>query len=397
MPITPPQNDRQGQVNAAVDTRYKAPIQRAEGDLALIPGDLQANLDALEFYRTRGKGAIEDAYKLAGERMEQNRAATEKRLGDEVVNLQNVYAGTRNVSEAARQLASQRLAELGGNIGAGQQAMVAAATPMEQAAQRMLEQMGMSEAGAVGNLSTWGAQQDALMREGISMGERERAGEISDFESELGRSLAQARFDATDRERELRNRLLDIFTERGAFATDYGYKLDERDWNQLVQAAQFNLSEQEAAAAAAARAASAALAREQFEFDRQQYAERMASPERQLELALQRAKLAEMQDSLGQPESLFEWARNNKVAGDSLDFILNLGTGKDASGNPTFSSWKLQNELLTSPDYDPVSGRFTIPAWNAEATPNGGAGWSGFGNRYLSDKDIQTLIDLVGT
>ena len=337
MPITPPQNDRQGQVNAAVDTRYKAPIQRIEGDLALIPGDLQANLDALEVYRTRGKGAIEDAYKLAGERMEGNRAATEKRLGDEVVNLQNVYAGTRNVSEVARQLASQRLAELGGNIGAGQQAMVSAATPMEQAAQKMLEQMGMSEAGAVGNLSTWGAQQDALMREGISMGERERAGEISDFESELGRSLAQARFDATDRERELRNRLLDIFTERGAFATDYGYQLDERDWNQLVQAAQFNLSEQEAAAAAASRAASAALAREQFEFDKQQYADKMSSPERQLDLALQRAKLRELGMSASIPDTMPGFVEKYGLSGSDIGSLIKLGDTDEGFSPATFT------------------------------------------------------------
>ena len=271
MPIEAPQQNTAERLDAATKLRYgqkEAQIGRTKTDAENL---YESTKKALEGYGEAGRGVIGTEYENLFGALDRNRAASKEALGQQVTNVGKGYQTAQLVNEQARKDAADRLARLGGNIGAGSGALVASATPMEALAQRLLEESTAGEASATANMGNWAAMQDAFLGEGKGMSEREKASAVSTFETELLSALADAESRRMQQIYDAENALLDLLTEKGAFATDYGFQLEDSQWNKVLQAAQYNLQEEQARAEAAARSASASAAMAQLAWEREKF------------------------------------------------------------------------------------------------------------------------------
>ena len=339
MPLQAPTPDRQGRIDAAVNAQFAAPIQSLLGDIGALPGQKTAGENAIEFYRTRGKQSITDAYTDALGKLEKNRTAVGQDIDTSGTDIKNLFADATRLSETGRELASQRLAEAAGAENTG--AALAVMTPLERAAQAMLDRQMGAQATQEAAYKQWAAQQKAYMTDYGNVVEAQQAGDIASFESGIANALAKNALEYMEKEYDLKKKLNELYTQRGAFAADYGYKLDDQFFNQALQVAQFNLSEAEAASAAASRAASAALAREQFDFEKFKY----------------------FNEEMG-PNTITQWAQANNIDPDvALSLALNPDNspqsiaqiesmyGQTGYATPDYITWN-------NPNVDRFAGSF---------------------------------------
>lgn len=365
MPIEAPQQNTAERLDAATKLRYgqkEAQIGRAKTDAQIL---YDATKKALEGYGEAGRGAINTEYENLFGALDRNRAASKEALGQQVTNVGKGYQAAQLVNEQARKDAADRLSQLAGNIGAGSGALVATATPMEQLAQRLLEESTAGEASATANMGNWAAMQDAFLGEGKGMSEREKASAISSFETELLGALADTESRRMQQIYDAENSLLDLLTEKGAFATDYGFQLEDSQWNKILQAAQYNLQEEEARSAAAARAASAAAAQAQLEWERQKYEREFPLDQqyRQAQVAnllgqLSSSKVPEdfygLSKYMGFDPSNLAYAASASGSVDLPNFlegVIKTGKGRmvpGPSGNPVYLSPDKAMQLYTA-------------------------------------------------
>lgn len=259
MPITVNAGDPNARAANATQLKYGAQQSQIERALAALAGTRAADEAALNQYGTGGRNAINQTFEQLFGNLETNRQLVGAQLGIQADAVGAGYREANQIAEAARAQAADRLNKLFGNnkaYGAVAGALGEAMSPIEQLAAQVVGENARSDATFTGNLRNFAAQQDALMRAGISGAQRDKSNRLAGFESELLRAVAAAKAAATEEEFNLHGNLLDTITERGSYQNEAAMQFFDQLFGQQLQAAQFNLSEQEAASQAAHRAAS---------------------------------------------------------------------------------------------------------------------------------------------
>lgn len=334
MPITPPQYDPNARAQNAAQTKYGAAESQINRAIEQARMQEVAQKAALDQYGAAGRQVIGDTYQQLGTNLEANRANTANELGTQVGLVGQGYRDAGALAEQARADSAARMARLAGTIhlsGAGQ---ADASTGMEQLASRILGNNAMDDATRTGNLRTWSAQQDAFLRQGMAQGEREGAQRKSSFENELVRALSELQADYRNQEFQNQGSLLDLLNERGSFTVGAANDYTDQQFAQMLQAGQFNLSEQEAQAQAAARAAAQSLAERQYALQERSYEEGKGRDSLQDFLALSgnaRAEKAGALDNLLKQQQLNkmpeartidEWAAQQGIPIASIDSLM---------------------------------------------------------------------------
>lgn len=327
MPISAPSYDPNARAKTQADVRYGA--AEAQLNRALEANRMMeaAQKAALDQYGQAGRGVITDTYNQLYGNLDENRRDVNQNLGTQVDLVGQGYRDAAALAEQARADSANRLAQLAGTLRLSGDAQAGVNSGIENLAARQLAASAQDDATRSGNLRTWAAQQDAFMGQGIAQAHREGADRASSFENELVRALAELQAAARGQEYDITGKQLDIANERGAFTVEQANSLIDQLFGQQMQAAQYNLSEQNAIQEAAARAAQLQLAREQFEYSKQgdslkdMLALSQNSREEKMsgiDYLLKQKELTQMPD----PKTIDEWAQANGVDSRIIDRLV---------------------------------------------------------------------------
>lgn len=263
MPISVSTGDPNARAVNAAQLRYGGQEDAVQRAIQALAVSRAADEAAINQYGTGGRTAINETFNQLASNLGTNRELNAANLGIQAEQIGQGYRDANQIAEAARAQGVQNLRQLfGGNVAYQSGSLAAAADPIEALAARIVGQNAQQDATVTGNLRNWAAQQDSILGAGISGAERDRANRLSGFESELLRALATARNEATNDEYNLQSQLLDLLNERGAFTADAAANFADTAFGQQLQAAQYNLSEQDMLRQAAAQAAQIAMQRE---------------------------------------------------------------------------------------------------------------------------------------
>ena len=261
MPITVPNSDPVARAQQSAQVKYggqEDSIKRAIASLAVTRAADQA---AINQYGDSGRGAINTTFDELLSNLDVNRGRAAADLNTQANLVGQGYREANQVAEAARQQGAANLGALAGSSNTFSADQLAAArSPLEALAARIIGDNAQNDATTTGNLRTWAAQHDALRGAGMDDARRDKSNRLSGFEGELLSSIAKSKNDATNQEYDFQSALLDLLNERGAYTADQANSIADLLFNQQLQAAQYNLSEQEAGSAAASRNASNSLA-----------------------------------------------------------------------------------------------------------------------------------------
>lgn len=259
MPISVNAGDPAARAANATQLKYGAQQSQIERALAALAGTRAADEAAINQYGAGGRNAINQTFEQLFGNLETNRQLVGSQLGIQADAVGQGYRDANQIAEAARQQAIANLNKMyGNNVAYGSVQLGEVASPIERLAAQIVGENAQSDATATGNLRNFAAQQDAIMRAGISGAQRDKSNRLAGFESELLRALASAKAAATEEEFNLQGNMLDTITERGTYQNEITQQFMDQLFGQQLQAAQFNLSEQEAVSQAAHRAASLA-------------------------------------------------------------------------------------------------------------------------------------------
>lgn len=265
MPISINAGDPAQRAANATQLKYGAQESQLQRALAALEATRAADLAAINQYGEGGRSAINQTFEQLFGNLETNRQLVQSQLGIQADAVGAGYREANQIAEAARAAAADRLSKMhGGNVAYSSVNLAEAASPIEQLAAQVIGMNAQSDATRTGNLRNFAAQQDALMRAGISGAQRDRSNRLSGFEAELLRAVASARAAATEQEYGLQGDVLDLITERGSYQNELTADFLDRAFGQQLQAAQYNLSEREAIDQAAYRQAQLAQAANQF-------------------------------------------------------------------------------------------------------------------------------------
>jgi hypothetical protein len=271
MPITVSAQDPAARAATAAELKYGAQQSAIQRAIESLAGTRAADEAAINQYGTGGRNAINQTFDQLFGNLETNRQLTQDNLGKQVQSIGSGYREANQIAELARAQAADRLNKTFGNNRAYSAGSLAdAMSPIEQLAAQVIGENANSDATWTGNLKNWAAQQDAFSQMGIAGAQRDKSNRLSGFESELLRALAAAKNQASEQEFDLQGNLLDTISERGSFQVDKTGEYLDQLFGQNLAAAQFNLSEQEAAAQAADRAAARALQERAQSFEESQ-------------------------------------------------------------------------------------------------------------------------------
>ena len=274
MPITVPNSDPVARAQQSAQVKYggqEDSIKRAIASLAVTRAADQA---AINQYGDSGRGAINTTFDELLSNLDVNRGRAAADLNTQANLVGQGYREANQVAEAARQQGAANLGALAGSSNTFSADQLAAArSPLEALAARIIGDNAQNDATTTGNLRTWAAQHDALRGAGMDDARRDKSNRLSGFEGELLSSIAKSKNDATNQEYDFQSALLDLLNERGAYTADQANSIADLLFNQQLQAAQYNLSEQEAASAAAARNSASRTANDELAWRKQQAAE----------------------------------------------------------------------------------------------------------------------------
>lgn len=334
MPITPPNTDVNARAANATAVKYGA--SEAQLNRAIDAAKMQeiAQKAALDQYGAAGRQAIGQTYTDLYSNLAANKADTVNQLGTQVDQVGRGYRDANQLVQTARDASQQRLSDLAGRIGRGGDSVAAGLSPIEDLVNQIVGQNAQSDATRSGNLRTWAAQQEAFMNQGIDQAHRSESERKSSFENELLQSLADLQAKATDTQVGLQGGLLDLLNEKGSFQQSALDQYINELFGQQMQAAQYNLSEQEAQSQAAARAAANDLAARELGLKERSYNDSKQGQSLQDMLALAQNDRAERSSALenalrqkqlgqvDQPSTLDEWAAQNGVGNDAIAQLL---------------------------------------------------------------------------
>lgn len=334
MPISAPQYDPNERAQQQAAIRYGAAEAQLNRSLEANRMMEAAQRAALDQYGQAGRGVITDTFNQLHGNLEANRADTANQLGTQVGLVGQGYRDAQALGDQARSDSSERLARLAGTIGLSGAGLADVSTGVEQLAARQLAASAQDDATRTGNLQTWAAQQDAFLRQGQAMAQREGADRASSFENELVRALAELQAAARNQEYDIHGNLLDLTNERGAFTVEQANALMDQLFGQNLQAANYNLSEQEAISAAAARAAAQDMDARRLAMAEQEFASSqkgnslkdflaLSQEDREakmfgLDYALKQSQLGKMPD----PRTIDEWAKQQGVSSSDIDLLM---------------------------------------------------------------------------
>lgn len=325
MPISAPSFDPNARAKTAADVKYGAAEAQINRSIESARMQEAAQRAALDQYGAAGRQVIGDTYNQLYGNLEENRADTERQLGTQVQSVGQGYRDAASLADQARADSAQRLARLAGTIGLSNAGLADVSTGIEQLAARILGNSAQDDATRSGNLRTWAAQQDAFLRQGQAQAQREGAERKGSFEDELIQALAKLQADARNQEYGLQGSLLDLLNERGAFQTSAADQYVNELFGQQLQAAQYNLGEQDAISQAAARAAQLEMAQRELGLKERSYAD------------------SQKDDSLKNMLALAQNNREERMSG--IDYLLKqqqLGKMPDAS---TIDEWAQQQGI----------------------------------------------------
>ena len=274
MPISVPNSDPVARAQQSAQLKYggqEDAVKRAISSLAVTRAADQA---AINQYGDSGRGAINTTFDELLGNLGVNRERAAADLNTQANLVGQGYRDANQIAEAARQQGASNLAGLVGNSNTfSAEQLAAAQSPLETLAARIIGDNAQNDATTTGNLRTWAAQHDALRGAGMDDARRDKSNRLSGFESELLGSLAKSKNDATNQEFDFESALLDLLNERGAYTADQANSISDMLFNQQLQAAQYNLSEQEAMSQAAARNSASSMASDELAWRKQQAAE----------------------------------------------------------------------------------------------------------------------------
>lgn len=348
MPISVPSYDVNARAKTAADVKYggaEAQINRAVDSAKMQEIAQKAALDQ---YGAAGRGVIGSTFNDLYGNLQANITDTAAQLGNQADIVGRGYRDATTLAQTARQQSQDRLAGLAGTIGLNQVQQAENLSPIEQLTNKIVGENAQYDATRTGNLRTWAGQQDALLREGLSQSRREGADRASSFENELVAALADLQARSTNQQYGLQGSLLDLLKERGAFQTGVADDYIDQLFGQQMQAAQYNLSEQEAQSQAAARSLQSALAEKELAFKERAYGDSRSDTSLENQLSLAREGRAQRESDLDlllkqtqlgklfEPQDLNEWAAQSGVDDNALNALLdeyNRATNEIAIAN----------------------------------------------------------------
>lgn len=247
MPIEVTGGDPNARAANAANLKYNAQQSAIERAIAALPGMQQAAQAGLDKYGSAGRTAINETFDQLVGNLETNRSLVNRDLGIQVDQVGQGFRDAGNIAEAARAAAIDRLQNTYNNNSAYQTVgMQNFAAPIETLAAQLIGNNAREDATYTGNLRNWAAQQDALMQAGIAGAGRDRSNRLSGFESELLRAVAEMQNEYSKQNYGFQSDLADILGERGAFEADKIAEYLDQLFGQKLQAANYNLSEQQA-------------------------------------------------------------------------------------------------------------------------------------------------------
>lgn len=237
--------DPNARAKVAADVKYGAQQSAVERAIAALAGQRQADEAGINKYGELGRNAIGQTFDQLVGNLETNRQMVNRDLGIQVDSVGQGFRDANSIAEAARQRALDNLAKTyGGNQAYSTTDIAKYQDPIETLAAQVLGENARNDATFTGNLKNWAAQQDAMMQAGISGAGRDRSNRLAGFETELLAALAEARNQRSKEEYGYQGQLLDLIGERGSFEASAGADFQDRIFDQGMQAAQYNLSEQ---------------------------------------------------------------------------------------------------------------------------------------------------------
>ena len=321
MPITVPNSDPVARAQQSAQVKYggqEDSIKRAIASLAVTRAADQA---AINQYGDSGRGAINATFDDLLSNLDVNRSRAAADLNTQANLVGQGYREANQVAEAARQQGAANLAGVAGSSNTFSADQLAAArSPLEALAARIIGDNAQNDATTTGNLRTWAAQHDALRGAGMDDARRDKSNRLSGFEGELLSSIAKSKNDATNQEYDFQSALLDLLNERGAYTADQANSLADLLFNQQLQAAQYNLSEQEAASMAAARNAASKAGNNDDYWKQKNY-----------ELALREADRLDLK-AMGEPKKGFPGSKANST--NATTMAEKLAIAQMLSANP---------------------------------------------------------------
>lgn len=331
MPVSAPQYDPNQRAQQAAQVKYGA--AEAQINRAIEQGRLQeaAQKAALDQYGAGGRQVIGQTYDQLFGNLAANRTDSANQLGTQVNLVGQGYRDAGALAEQARSDSAARLARLAGTIHLSGEGQAAASSGMEQLASRILANNAQDDATRSGNLRTWAAQQDAFLGQGQAQAQREGAERKSSFENELVRALSELQADARNFEYGQQGSLLDLLNERGAFTVSAANDYNDQLYNQMLQAAQFNLGESEAQAQAQRAAAAQAMAERELGLKERSYEEGKQRDSLADYLALSQEQRAQKGFDLdyqlktrgmNTPQSIQDWISMNNVDPQSFNLLM---------------------------------------------------------------------------
>jgi hypothetical protein len=246
MPLEITAGDPAARAKAVTDVKYggqEAAIKRA---IAALGASRTADQAAINSYGVGGRQAITDSYNQLDTNLETNRQMVNRDLGIQVDAIGGGYRQAQDIANAAAQQSTGGMQNLFNNNAAyGTVDFNEATSPISSLAARLVGESANSDATYTGNLRNWAAQQNALMQSGQAGAMRERASSTGGFERELLNALATSKNDRSQEEFDFQGQLLDLLNERTSFESATASDFLDQLFSQKLQAANYNLSEQQ--------------------------------------------------------------------------------------------------------------------------------------------------------
>lgn len=389
MPVQVQTGDPNARAKTAADVKYGSAEAQLRRALEAAATGRAADEAGINKYGEAGRSAIQDTYDQLAGNLETNRQTVNRDLGIQVDQVGAGYRQANDLAEMARARANEGLAKVVANNGAySPEQLGAVQYGVDNLAAQIIGQNANSDATYTGNLRNWAAQQDALMQSGIAGAGRERASRLSAFENELMNAIAQSKNKWTEAEMGYQGNLLDLLGERGAFEASSIYDYIDQGFNQTMQAAGYNLNEDQVRLDAQYKQAQLAQAAEEMQLkaamaraeasraDRAMAAQEAAASKddywKQLEYGLKR-------DALNSENARYDkqWLAEQQAAADARNWQIAEFLGNGGSG-----------DLLYDMGYNVPIGSTSIPksaegiakgvikgGWDGQSSGGGGFDW----------------------
>ena len=398
MPISVTTGDPVARAQTAAQLKYGSQEDAVKRAIANLATTRAADEASINTYGTEGRNAINQTFDQLAGNLSTNRQLNNANLGIQAAQIGQGYRDASQIGQtAANQAVGQLQSLAGNNANYGTMNLADYANPIVSLAAQQVANNANSDAAVTGNLKNWAAQQDSIMRAGESGAQRDRSNRLSGFETELLKSLATAKNQATGKEGDLQSQLLALIGERGTYTADSAANFADTAFGQQLQAAGFNLEESKAIQQAQQAQAQLAMQADELAFKRA--ASQAESRRQDAALAAQQAaggkddkykeldyqlKLKALQQDAGKyTDSVNQQAFQNKLGLASfLNRAMNEG---EASYNQAVDFLTQQGLLPSKQAADQiVAANNTVTS----APANSGVRPPGYGSKVVTPKAI---------